>query len=146
MTETKTTKKIEEVLPIDNGLIFSVNTIKQLDFSDVYDLALMDEDYILNSGLKTCSRYITKHINEEGKLDMAKLAALIANRFAEKWNKLWLGVSAEYEILENYNMEETSKDQRDNKNTSKETIVSTELFTLGYPARVVTIVPIENTA
>lgn len=128
MTETKTTKKIEEVLPINNGLIFSVNTIKHLDFSNVYDLSLMDEDYILNSGLKTCSRYITKHINEEGQLDMAKLAALVANRFAEKWNKLWVGVSAEYNILENYSMEETSKDQRDNKNTSKETIVSTGTY------------------
>ena len=120
MTDKKT---IEEVLTSDNGLLTNIGRLYDLDFADADRLAIMDEDYIeVYSGLKTVSRIVEKN-TVDGVVNIDKLAKIVGNRYYNKWNKVWEGFIAEYDFLDNYDITEEEKTDRelDDTNTVEET-------------------------
>ena len=120
MTEKMT---IEEIFPVENGLLSTIGEKFTLEFADSYRLSTMDEEYIyVHSGMKLITRVVEKFY-KEGILDVSKLSEIIGNRYVRKWNSLWKGLTVEYDILTNYDMTEKENTNRDMDDTitSKET-------------------------
>lgn len=110
MTEKKT---IEELFPVENGLLSTIGVKYSLNFAEAYQLSLMDEEYVNSySGLKHVSRIVEKNTVDDV-VNIDKLSSIVGNRFVQKWNAMWKGLTVEYDILENYNMKEEEKIDRD---------------------------------
>lgn len=110
MTEKMT---IEEVLPVENGLLSTIGSRFDLEFADSYRLSTMDEEYIdVYSGMKLVTRVVEKNY-VDGVVNIEKLSDIVGNRYVRKWNALWKGLTVEYEILNNFDMVEEERTNRD---------------------------------
>lgn len=106
-------KKIEDALPVENGILTTIGSKFELDFADVHTLSLMDVEYVEGySAIKTVSRIVEKN-TVDNVVNVDKLSNIIGNRYVNKWNMMWNGLTVEYDILENFNMTEEEKTDRD---------------------------------
>lgn len=81
----------------------------------------MDEDYLyVYSGLKPAGAIFDLEI------DITRISDIIANRYLDKWNRMYDALILEYEILENYNMEETERQTDDGNQTRTGTETGTD--------------------
>ena len=101
--------RIEEVLPVEDGLFTTMATFTDFPLWNEAAGALMDEHYILDrSGMKYITRGLYKRLTD-GELTseaLAKLAQMIYNKYKVNWGR-YLGYNnAEYNPIDNYNMEQ----------------------------------------
>lgn len=132
MTSCSRSIKLIDVFPdwlIGGGVFAIMAESVVLPWSEIIDGASLDVEYFGNrSGSKPVAPLVYKLLDDSGELseeNRAKLVGAIWNRYGRNWTALYNTTIAEYNPLDNYNMEERDIDHGSNSTTYGKTVDET---------------------
>lgn len=124
--------KLIDVFPdwlIGGGIFAIMAESVVLPWSEIIDGASLDVEYFGNrSGSKPVAPLVYKLLDDSGELseeNRAKLVGAIWNRYGRNWTALYNTTIAEYNPLDNYNMEERDRETGSNSTTYGKTVAET---------------------